>query len=299
MNKGANLGFWATLGAFILWGLFPLYWHQLREVPALEIMAHRIVWCGLLVAGYLVYKRGWFWFAEAWRQPRAPRMLVASSLLISVNWLLYIWAVNNGHVVESSLGYFINPLVNVLLGVMVLGERLNRTQWTAVALAGLGVLWLAWQSGAPPWIALTLAFSFSGYGLIRKLVKVESVPGLGVESGLLFLPAAAFLVWSAFNGTAHFGAGDRYRDALLLAGGAVTALPLIWFAYGARQIAYSLVGILQFAAPTLQFLTGVLVFREPFTAIQAVGFSCIWAALVIYAADGLIRARLKPAEVVA
>ncbi len=292
-------GFLATLGAFVLWGLFPLYWHQLRQVPALEIMAHRIVWCGLLVATYLVWTRGWLWLPTALRQPRAPLMLACSSILISINWLLYIWAVNNGHVVESSLGYFINPLVNVLLGVMVLRERLNPAQWTSVGLAAVGVLWLAWQAGAPPWIALTLAISFGTYGLIRKLVTVESVPGLGVESAFLFLPAAAYLAWHGVQGTGHFGHGNAYQDTLLVIGGAVTALPLIWFAYGARQIPYSLVGIIQYVAPTLQFLTGVLIFREPFTGSQAIGFCCIWAALGIYAADGLVRTRLKSTEVVA
>jgi chloramphenicol-sensitive protein RarD len=285
-----NRGFLATLGAFVLWGLFPLYWHELRLIPSLEIMAHRVVWCAVFVATYLFIRRGRNWLPTALRQPRVPIMLAASSVLISINWLLYIWAVNNGHVVESSLGYFINPLVNVLLGVALLGERLRPMQWSAVALAGLGVAWLTWHAGAPPWIALTLAISFGTYGLIREVAHVESVPGLGVESAYLVLPALAYLAWIGSTGTAHFGAASLYLQTLLVIGGAVTALPLIWFAYGARLLPYSTVGILQYIAPMLQLLTGVLVFHEPFAASQAVGFCFIWAALGIYAADGLWRA---------
>jgi chloramphenicol-sensitive protein RarD len=294
-----NRGLWATLGAFVLWGLFPLYWHQLQHVPALEIMAHRIVWCGLLVGGYLAVRHGWRWLPSALSKPHVPLMLMCSALLISVNWLLYIWSVNNGHVVESSLGYFINPLVNVLLGVAVLRERLNPAQWMAVALAAFGVAWLTWQSGALPWIALVLAVSFGTYGLIRKMAHVDAVPGLGVESAYLFLPALGYLIWLAAHGTGHFVRGNLGEDLFLAIGGAVTALPLIWFAYGARQIPYSLVGIIQYVAPTLQFLTGVLVFHEAFTPVQAVGFCCIWSALAIYGGDGLWRSRLRAAPAAA
>ena len=174
MNRSFTRGFWAVFGAFVIWGLFPLYWHQLRGVPALQIVAHRVIWCGLLVGGYLHFRSGAGWLREALRRPRAPLMLACSSLLISLNWGIYIWAVNNGHVVESSLGYFINPLVNVLLGVVVLGERLNGAQRAAVACAAAGVAWLTWQVGAVPWIALALALSFGGYGLIRKIAAVEA-----------------------------------------------------------------------------------------------------------------------------
>ena len=288
-----NRGLLSTLGAFVIWGLFPLYWHQLRDVPALEIMAHRIVWCSLLVGVYLFARQGRRWLPDALAKPRVPLMLACSALLISVNWLLYIWAVNNGHVVESSLGYFINPLVNVLLGVIVLRERLNPAQWTAVGLAAFGVAWLTWQSGSLPWIALVLAVSFGTYGLIRKIAHVDAVPGLGIENAYLFLPAIGYLIWLAAQGGGHFVRGNVGEDLLLAIGGALTALPLIWFAYGARQIPYSLVGIIQYVAPTLQFLTGVLVFHEAFTAIQAVGFCCIWSALAIYGGDGLWRARLR------
>ena len=292
-------GLLACIGAFVLWGLFPLYWHELRNIPAFEIMAHRIVWCALFVVGYLTLSQGLGWLKVALARPRVPLMLAASSALISVNWGLYIWAVNNGHVVESSLGYFINPLVNVLLGVLVLRERLNPAQWSAVGLAAIGVCWLTWQAGAPPWIALTLAVSFGSYGLIRKIAAVEAVPGLGVESVFLFLPAVVYLTWIGRNGASHFVRAGLYEDVLLVLGGMITALPLIWFAYGARRIAYSLVGIVQYIAPTLQFLIGVLIFGEAFTSAQAQGFACIWAALGIYAIDGLLRTRFRPLETAA
>jgi len=286
-----NPGLLAAIGAFVIWGLFPLYWHQLRDVPSLQIIAHRVVWCALLVCGYLTIFRGRGWLQAALARPRVPLMLAISSLLVSLNWGLYIWAINNGHVVESSLGYFINPLINVLLGVLLLHERLNRVQWTAVGFAAAGVAYITLQIGALPWIALTLALSFGSYGLIRKVAAVESIPGLGVESAYLVLPALGYLLWSEHIGTGRFGHVALRDDALLMFGGAITAIPLIWFAYGARRIPYSLVGIIQYIGPTLQLLTAVLVFKEPFTQVQAVGFSLIWLALVLYAGDGLYRAR--------
>ncbi|MDE0852796.1 MAG: EamA family transporter RarD [Nevskia sp.] len=293
MDRSFFRGFWAVFGAFVIWGLFPLYWHQLRQVPSMQIVAHRVVWCGVFVVGYLLLRHGSGWLREALRRPRVPLMLAASSMLISINWGLYIWAVNNGHVVESSLGYFINPLVNVLLGVLLLHERLNTAQRVAVACAAAGVAWLTWQLGSLPWIALALALSFGSYGLIRKIAAVEAVPGLGVESVFLFLPALLFLLWTHQQGQGAFGHLPPYQNLMLVAGGAMTAVPLIWFAYGARRISYSLVGIIQYVGPTLQLLTGVFLFNEPFTRVQALGFSLIWAALAIYAADGLWRSRRR------
>ncbi len=293
MDRNFFKGFWAVFGAFVIWGLFPIYWHQLKQVPSMQIVAHRVVWCGLFVVGYLLLRHGAGWLREALRRPRVPLMLAASSILISINWGLYIWAVNNGHVVESSLGYFINPLVNVLLGVLVLHEKLNTAQRAAVACAAIGVAWLTWQLGAPPWIALTLALSFGGYGLIRKIAAVEAIPGLGVESVFLFLPALAYLLWTHHEGAGVFGHLPLHLDLMLVAGGGMTAIPLIWFAYGARRIPYSLVGIVQYVGPTLQLLTGVFLFGEPFSGVQAEGFGLIWAALAIYAADGLWRSRKR------
>lgn len=293
MDRGFFQGFWAVFGAFVIWGLFPLYWHQLHQVPALQIVAHRVVWCGVLVVGWLLLRQGAGWLRQALARPRVPLMLGASSLLISINWGLYIWAVNNGHVVESSLGYFINPLVNVLLGVLLLHEKLNAAQRLAVASAAAGVAWLTWQLGALPWIALALALSFGSYGLIRKIAAVEAIPGLGVESVFLFLPALAYLLWTHGQGQGAFGHLPLLLDLMLVAGGAMTAIPLIWFAYGARRIPYSLVGIIQYVGPTLQLLTGVFLFGEAFSRVQAVGFGLIWAALAIYAGDGLWRSRRR------
>jgi len=279
-------GLFAALFAFLLWGVFPLYWAQLKSVPALEIISHRVLWCGLFVVTWLCWRDGSGWLRTALRGRRVLPALMLSSVLISVNWGLYIWAVTHGHVVDASLGYFINPLVNVLIGVLLLGERLNRAQWLAVGIAALGVLWLSVQLDAVPWIALSLAFSFAFYGLLRKQVAVEAVPGLGIESLLLSGPALAFLLWSEFAGRGHFGHQAGSLDGLLIVGGALTALPLIGFAYGARRIPYSLVGVLQYLAPTLQLLAGVLILGESFSTTQALGFGCIWLALALYAGDG-------------
>lgn len=284
-------GLLAAIGAYFIWGLFPIYWKWLGEVPALQIMAHRIVWCALFVAAWLSLRTGWSWLREL--SPRLLTLLAASSLTIACNWWLYIWAVNAGHVVETSLGYFINPLISVLLGVLVLNERLNRAQWAAVAVAAAGVLWLTLQAGRLPWIALALAASFGTYGLIRKLAVVPAVQGLMVESGLLFMPALGLLFWQQQTGHGDVLKGDWQIDSLLILGGIVTALPLVLFAIGARRIPLSLIGILQYLAPTLQLLCGVLLFHETFSGVQAIGFGCIWAALAIYAGDSLWRSRLR------
>lgn len=290
-------GLAAALFAFLLWGLFPLYWALLKSVPALEIISHRVVWCGLFVVAWLLWRDGSGWLRSALGGRHVLPTLILSSVLISVNWGLYIWAVTTGHVVNASLGYFINPLVNVLIGVLLLGERLNRAQWIAVVIAGLGVLWLTVQLDGVPWIALTLAFSFGFYGFLRKKVAVESVPGLGIESLMLSVPALLFLLWLEISGHAHFGHEARSYDLLLILGGALTALPLIGFAYGARRIPYSLMGILQYLAPTLQLLAGVFILGESFSSDQAIGFGCIWLALLVYAGDGwrtLRRYHVRP-----
>jgi chloramphenicol-sensitive protein RarD len=208
-----------------------------------------------------------------------------------VNWGIYIWAVTHGHVIEASLGYFINPLVSVLLGVLLLGERLRRVQWTAVALAAAGVLWLTVQHGTPPWIALSLAVSFAFYGLLRRWASVDAVPGLAVENLLLFLPALGWLLLAERHGVAAFGHQPGWQDVLLVLGGALTAIPLIGFAYGAKRIPYTLVGLLQYISPSLQLLCGVLLLGETFSATQALGFGLIWAGLAVYAGDGWQRAR--------
>ena len=290
-------GLWMAVGAFVIWGVMPLYWHLLKAVPSLQIIAHRIVWSTVLVAGWLFWKYGRGWLRETLAMPRAAWMLAISGTLIAFNWGLYIWVVNAGHVVETSLGYFINPLLNVVLGVFVLRERLNKVQWLSMAIATGGVLWLTFNYGDFPWIALTLACSFAGYGLVRKLVGVPPVRGLGVESLYLVLPALALLLWGEFNGMGGFIAHGGIASwgwtaaALLVFGGVLTALPLVGFAYAVRRVPLSVVGLMQYIAPTMQFLIGVLVFHEAFDRDRAIGFGFIWIALAIYAAEGLLRSR--------
>jgi chloramphenicol-sensitive protein RarD len=286
----ATGGLWIAAASFLLWGLMPLYWHLLKAVPSLDIVAHRVVWSAVLVAAFLAWKqRGWLRATLA--RPRAAAMLAASGALIGFNWGLYIWAVNAGHVVETSLGYFINPLLNVVLGVM-LGERLDRMQWVSVAIATIGVLWLTFSYGAFPWIALALAASFALYGLLRKLVAVEAVAGLGVESLYLLLPALALLWWQGQHAGTPFLAGwGPGLAALLVFAGVLTALPLVGFAHAVRRVPLSVVGLMQYIAPTMQFLLGVVVFREAFDQDRAIGFAFIWVALALFAGHGLLRAR--------
>jgi chloramphenicol-sensitive protein RarD len=292
-------GLIVTSLTFLLWGVVPLYWYLLKAIPSFQIIAHRIVWSGLLVVGWLVLRNGLGWWRTIRAQPRALATLALSSLFIAFNWGLYIWAVNAGHVVETSLGYFINPLINVLMGVVLLRERLNTAQWVAVAFALLGVAWLTVQSGSPPWIALGLAFSFAMYGLLRKIISVDAVAGLGVESVYLFLPALAYVVWAEMGHGGGFLHGGWWNGLLLIFGGVVTAVPLIGFAYGVRRIPLSVVGLLQYIAPSIQFLIGVFVFKEDFGANQAVGFAAIWVGLAVFASDGLWRSRRRPAVPVA
>jgi chloramphenicol-sensitive protein RarD len=263
----------------------------LHELSALEIMAHRIVWSCLLVFAWLAWRGEVGAVRAALANPGTRYRLMITAVLISINWLIYVWSIANGHVIDASLGYFINPLLNVVLGVLLLGERLNAAQKSAVGLAALGVLYLAVVAGRPPWIALVLAASFGGYGLIRKVVKVEAVPGLATETLLLAPFAIGFLAWLELQGTAAFGHAAPHINALLLGSGLVTALPLALFAYGARRIPLSTVGLVQYIGPTLQFLTGVLVFKEAFTVERGIGFVFIWTALAVYAADGLWRSR--------
>ena len=297
-----NRGLWIAAGSFVLWGLMPLYWHLLKVVPSLQIVAHRVVWSALLVFAWLGWKYGRGWLRQTLRQPRVAWMLALSGLLIGFNWGLYIWAVNAGHVVETALGYFINPLLNVVIGVAFLRERLTRAQWLSVAIAAAGVAWLTFDYGRPPWIALALAASFALYGLLRKLANVPPIRGLGVESLVLLLPALALLGWGQAQGAGAFahvapGAQAAWIAGLLVLSGLLTALPLVGFAYAVQRVPYSVVGVLQYIAPTLQFLCGVVVFREPFDTHRLLGFACIWLALAVFAGDGLLRARRAPRAV--
>jgi chloramphenicol-sensitive protein RarD len=284
-------GLGAAIGAFAIWGLLPLYLKPLAPVPALEVIAHRSLWCCVLVVAWLMLRNELGALRAALADPDTRRRLFASTALITINWTTYVWAVASGHVIESSLGYFINPLVNVLLGVVVLHERLNRAQWIAVSLAGAGVAYLTIMAGRAPWVALVLACSFGLYGFTRKLARVEAVAGLAAETSLLAPLALAYLLWLQVHGSGSFGRISAPIDVLLITSGLVTAVPLALFAYGARRIPYSLVGIIQYLGPSLQLLLGVFLFREPFPAERALGFGLIWSALLIYLLDGYWRSR--------
>lgn len=281
----------ATCGAFVIWGLFPLYLKPLVEVPATEILAHRIAWCVLFVLGWLGWQGRLGEVGQALRNRFVIPRLVVTAALITVNWLIYVWAVSNGRVVEASLGYFIGPLFNVALGLLVLGERLNPRQWTAVGFAAAGVGWLTIAAGGLPWVALALASSFALYGLVRKLTAVGAVPGLAIETLLAAPFAIAWLVWLETSGVAAFGHGTVAVTMLLAGSGLITALPLALFATGARLIPYSVVGIIQYIGPTLQLLLGLALYREPFPAVRAAGFALIWIGLAVFAADGVLARR--------
>jgi chloramphenicol-sensitive protein RarD len=285
--RPAGKGFLAALGAFALWGLFPLYFHPLRQVSSVQVIAHRVVWSCLFVLAWIGLRGE----MPTLRATLADRSVVGrlgvSATLISINWLTYVWGVTHGHVIETSLGYFIGPLVNVVLGVGLLSEKLSPPQWAAVALAGGGVAYLTVMTGSLPWIALTLAFSFASYGLIRKVVNVESLPGLATETLLLAPLAATYLVWCESSGRGALGSATHAVDALLIGSGPLTAIALFLFAYGTRLLPYSTVGVLQYLTPSLQFACGVFVLHEPFERTRALGFAMIWAALLIYVGDGL------------
>jgi chloramphenicol-sensitive protein RarD len=289
--RPASRGFAAATTAFTIWGLFPLYLHRLSAVPALQVIAHRICWSCLFLCAWMLLRRELGRLSAGLVKPRLVAGLMLSALLISCNWLVYVWSVTHGHIVDTSLGYYINPLVNVVLGVLVLRERLNRVQSAAVVLAALGVLYLALAAGRPPWIAGTLALSFSGYGLLRKVLSIDALPGLAIETLLLLPLAAVYLAWCQLHGSAGFLDGGAEVSALLVGSGVITAIPLVLFAYGARALRYSTVGVLQYIAPTLQLVCGVLLYAENFGTQRRVGFALIWVALLIYAGDGLWRAR--------
>lgn len=283
--------------AFALWGVFPLYFRQIATVPSGEILIHRIVWSLVFVLIVLSVRRQWAWLRPVLRQPRVLAAFTASAVLLSANWLTYIWAVNSGHVIDASLGYFINPLVNVLLGYTVLHERLRRMQWVALGLAAAGVVWLTVQAGHLPWIALALAGSFGAYGLLRKVATLGALEGLTLET-LLLAPIALLVlgVWVA-NGTSTFPAPDLATNAWLIAAGPITAIPLLLFAAGARRISLTTLGLLQYIGPTIQLALGLWLFHEPFSAGRLIGFSLIWLALALYSAENVWWTRSRAPRV--
>jgi chloramphenicol-sensitive protein RarD len=289
--RPSSRGLAAGAAAFAIWGLFPVYLHPLRGVPALQVIAHRITWSCLFLVAWLLLRGQLGVLTVTFARPALLARLALTATLISVNWLVYVWSVTHNHIVETSLGYYINPLVNVLLGVIVLRERLNRAQWTAIGLAALAVLYLALLAGRPPWIAGTLAVSFSLYGFVRKIISVDALPGLTTETLLLMPLAVGYLGWCQWGGGGALTTRGPDVAALLIGSGLITAIPLFLFAYGARALPYSTVGVLQYIAPTLQLLCGVVLYHESFGPARAAGFALIWMALLIYAADGLWRAR--------
>lgn len=290
-EREARRGALAAAGSYAWWGLFPLYFTAVSAVPPLEMVAHRIAWSLVFLLGVLGVQRHWSWLGQALRTPRVLGIFTASALTLALNWFVYIWAVNHGHVIEGSLGYFINPLVNVVVGAAVLRERLRPAQWAAVAIATLGVVWLTWSAGRLPWIALTLALSFCAYGLQRKFAPLGALEGLTLETFVLAPAALAALAWWVHAGQAAFTHVPGPTLTLVMAAGPVTAIPLLLFAFGARRIPFSLLGVLQYIGPTLQLLCGVWLLHEPFEGPRVWGFAAIWLALAVYSLDGWISAR--------
>ncbi len=271
--------------AYAMWGLLPLYLKSLQGVAAVEVLLHRMAWSLLFVGAILLVRRQWAWLKPALANRRILLGFAASATVLSLNWFLYIWAVHAGRVVDASLGYFINPLVSVMLGLLVLKERLRLGQWLAVAIAATGVLWLTVSVGQLPWIALVLALTFGTYGLLRKTAALGAIEGLALETALLFPLAISALLWLAFNGQSAFVEGTLQQRILLALAGPVTAIPLILFATGARKIPLSLLGLLQYTGPTLQLLLGVFVYHEPFGWAKMMGFALIWSALGVYSLE--------------
>jgi chloramphenicol-sensitive protein RarD len=280
---------------YLIWGLVPLYWKQLVGIDPLELIAHRHVWSLALLAGLLVLQGRLGELRAVLRTPRSVGTHFLSATLLTLNWLIYVWGVNTGHVIETSLGYFLVPLVNVAAGRFVLHEHLRRAQWIAIALAAGGVVWMILQLGRPPWIALALAATWGGYSLMRKRSPLGAIAGLATETLLLAPLALGFLAWQHYRGTgALLGSASLGTQALILCSGVVTAIPLLLFAYGARRIRLSTLGLLQYLAPSVQLALGIWLYREPFSSARMLSFSLIWAALALYTADNLIASRRAP-----
>lgn len=286
-----RLGTLAGLGAYALWGLFPLYFPLLEPAGGLEIVAHRVVWSLLFIGLLLTVVRRWSLVGAAVGDRRTLLVLTGAAVLISGNWLVFVYGVNSGQVVETSLGYFINPLVSVLLGVVVFSERLRPLQWTAVGLAAVAVTLLTVDYGRPPWIALGLAVTFGLYGVMKKLVRVEAAPGLFLETAIVALPALVVLGALQGQGDGTFGTVGALHTVLLVLSGVATAVPLLLFAAAARRIPLSTVGLLQYLTPCMQLAIGVFVYGEPMPPVRLVGFVLVWAALAVFTGDSLRHAR--------
>jgi len=288
-----NRGILNGLGAYILWGMFPLYWKFLQQVPALQIIGHRITWSFVLLAFVILLKGQWKDFRVSVSSLKIFLIYFTASALLSVNWFIYVWGVNSGRIVEASLGYFINPIFCVMLGMIFFHERLRLFQWIPVILATAGVIYLTLQYGRVPWIAITLAFTFGLYGLVKKLAPLDSLFGLTFETAIAFPLALAYLVFAGISGTGSFPSEDNLSNILLIGTGVVTSVPLLLFASAARQIPLTMIGILQFISPTIQFLIGVLVYNENFDRSDMIGFGLVWTALIIFWLENYFKTKAE------
>lgn len=288
-----NRGIWYAIGAYVWWGFFPIYWKLLKHVPALQLIGHRIVWSFAALIVVIIVMRQWKEFRNSVFTYKVLRLYLLAAILIGVNWFMYVWAVNAGHIVETSLGYYINPLLSVFMGVIFFRERLNLWQWIPIGMAAIGVLYLTISMGALPWIALILAFSFASYGLVKKVAPLSSLYGLTLETFILFIPAALFLLYSEQSGSGAFTHYGPLSDLMIAGAGVITTIPLLLFASAAKRIPLSLVGILQYISPTIQFLIGVLYFNEQFSFEQFLGYSLVWIALIIFGFNSFSSYREK------
>lgn len=284
-HPDATRGALAAAGGFLIWGLVPIYWKQLAAVNPVELITHRITWSLVFLLAVIAWQRNFPALRDAFRSGRLVGLNLLSSVLLAANWTVYVWAVNTGHVIESSLGYFLVPLVNVALGSLLLHERLRPLQWTAIGCAALGVCLLLFRVGHVPWIALTLAGTWAGYGLLKKKSALGAIMGLTVETLLLFPIAAGLLLWWHYTGEGALGRVSTEHHVLVLIVGVVTAVPLLLFAFGAQRIRLTTLGLLQYLAPSVQFLLGYFLYREPFDAARLQAYGLIWCGLALYTAD--------------
>jgi chloramphenicol-sensitive protein RarD len=286
-SKGA----WYVGLSYAFWGFFPIYWKALAGISSLQLICHRIVWSFLLLVALLARSQEFRSVWQAMRSRRTAGIYTVAAIAIASNWLIFVWAVNSNQIVQISLGYFINPLLSVVFGTLVFHERLRPLQWMSVAIAAAGVVYLTVALDALPWIALSLAATFGTYALLKKLAPLGAVQGLTFETGILFIPAALYLIVQDVAGRGAFTHAGLLRNVLMLGAGPVTTLPLLMFAAGVRRIPLSLVGMLQYINPTLQITLGVMLYEEPFTRIQLVGFGLVWTALALFAAEGYVTRR--------
>lgn len=284
-------GAWYAALAYAVWGFFPIYWKFLSGISPLQLTCHRIVWSFLVLFILISRSNEWQVLWAALRSPRVVGIYTVAAITIAVNWLIFVWAVSVQQIVQTSLGYFINPLLSVVLGVVFFRERLRHLQWVSVSLAAAGVLYLTIALGTPPWIALSLAASFGTYGLMKKIAPLSALQGLALETAILFPPAAAYLISAELAGNGALLHSGLLRDLLMFGAGPVTTFPLLLFAAGVRRIPLSLVGMLQYINPTMQALIAVFIYHEPFTRVQLIGFGLVWAALALFAVEGYVTHR--------